>query len=244
MITDKYLQCLKELQENPNIEIGRYSETNYLSCESPSERFLERRKRKLEEENIILSDKDLEYFNFSSIVLNWTSLLSLQDVALKGGFAFNGITDALTFPPDYVKNAINLKDDGNYCQQLGWFERLPMGVDDSMRGCFIKQKGNFPPPIAFCNAGAGWYVKLDLDYHKYMELLFENYGFKGWQYFYIDIEKKIPNLEEVLDDMRVAAKTLPLLFPDKDWKYHQEKYQDVLQRLGRQYKTPLWHSLK
>ncbi len=129
MITDKYLQCLKELQQNPNIEIGKYSETNYHDCEPPSERFLERRKRKLEEENFLIFDKDLEYFNLSSIVLNWDSLLSLGDVVIRGGFVFNGITDALILPTDYFKKVTNIKDDGDYSQQLGWFERLPMGVD-------------------------------------------------------------------------------------------------------------------
>jgi hypothetical protein len=232
MITDKYLRCLKELQQNPNIEIGKYcSDTNYYDSEQPSERFLERRKKELQEENILISDKDLEYFNLSSIVVNWDSLLSLGDVMISGGFVFNGITDVLTLPTDYFKNVTNIKDDGDYSQQLGWFERLPMGVDDSMRGCFIKEEGNFPPPIAFCNAGGEWYVKLDFGYHKYMELLFENYGFKGWQYFYIDIVKEIPKLNQVLDDMRVAVKTLPLLFPDKDLSYHQKKYQDVLEKL-------------
>lgn len=233
MITEKYLQCLKELQENPNIEIGKYSETNYYNSETPSERSLKRAKNELEEENYLIADKDLEYFNFSSILVNWDSLLSLGDVMIRGGFVFNGITDALTLPTDYFKNLINIKDDGDYSQQLGWFERLPMGVDDSMRGCFIKEEGHFPPPIAFCHAGGGWYIKLDFDYHKYMELLFENYGFKGWQYFYIDIGKEIPHLDQLLDDMRVAVKTLPLLFPDKDWSYHQKRYQAVLENLGR-----------
>ncbi|KFF01446.1 hypothetical protein [Chryseobacterium luteum] len=236
MITDKYLQCLKELQNNPNIEIGKYSsDTNYYDCEPPSERFLERRKKELEEENIIISDKDMEYFNLSSIIVNWDDILKEPtDIkVLRGGFVINDITDPLIYPTDYFKNTINIKNDGDYSQQLGWFERLPMGVDDSMRGCFIKEEGNFPPPIVFCNAGGGWYVKIDFDYYKYMELLFENYGFKGWQYFYIDIVKEIPRLDQVLDDMRVAVKTLPLLFPDKDWSYHQKRYQDVLEKLER-----------
>lgn len=236
MITDKYLQCIKELQENPNIEIGQYSsDTNHYDCEPPSERSLKRAKNELEEEDILLSNEDLEYFNFSSIVVNWDDILKeATDVKiLRGGFVFNGITDALIFPTDYFKDTTNINNDGDYSEKLGWFERLPMGVDDSMRGCFIKEEGSFPPPIAFCNAGGRWYIKLDFDYYKYMELLFQNYGFKGWQYFYIDIVKEIPNLEQVLEDMRVAVKTLPLLFPDKDWSYHQEKYHDVLQKLGR-----------
>lgn len=236
MITDKYLQCLRGLQNNPNIEIGRYSsDTNYYDCEPPSGRFLERRKKELEEENIIISDKDMEYFNLSNIIVNWDDILKEPtDVkVLRGGFVINDITDPLIYPTDYFKNVTNIKNDGDYSRQLGWFERLPMGVDDSMRGCFIKEEGDFPPPIAFCNAGSEWYVKLDFNYNKYMELLFENYGFKGWQYFYIDIVKEIPRLDQVLDDMRVAVKTLPLLFPDKDWSYHQKKYQDVLEKLER-----------
>lgn len=102
-----------------------------------------------------------------------------------------------------------------------------------MRGCFIIQGpgSTFPPPIAFFRRD--WYVKLNFDYYRYMELLFENYGFKGWQYFYIDITAKIPRIEEVLEDMRVAAKTLPLLFPDKDWSYHQEKYAETLSRFEK-----------
>lgn len=231
MITEHYLQCLKELENNPNIEMGKYSDTNYYHCEPPLQRSLERNKLKLREGNYIISDVDLEIFNLSAIVLNWHSKLSLRDVVLKGGFVFNGITDALLFPTDDFKNKTNIKGDEDCSEKLGWFDRLPMGVDDSMRGCFIKETGDFPPPIAFCNAGADWYTKLDFDYYKYMELLFQNYGFKGWQYFYMDIVKEIPNLDEVLDDMRVAVKTLPLLFPDKDWSYHKQRYEEVLKKL-------------
>lgn len=231
MITEQYLQCLKELENNPNIELGKYSETNYYNCETPTQRSLERAKLSLEKENYILSDTDMEIFNLSAINLNWDSLLSLADVRLKGGFVFNSITDALLFPTDDFKNTKNINSDENYSDKLGWFDRLPIGVDDSMRGCFIKEAGDFPPPIAFCNGGANWYAKLEFDYYKYMELLFQNYGFKGWQYFYMDIVKEMPNLDEVLDDMRVAVKTLPLLFPDKDWSYHQQRYDEAVEKM-------------
>lgn len=45
-ITEKYLKCLEELQNNPNVELGKYSEQNYYSVEASSERFMERRKKK------------------------------------------------------------------------------------------------------------------------------------------------------------------------------------------------------
>jgi len=232
MIISNYLNCLKELESNINVEfIEDYTKKSVGGF--PKEIFPDEKEAILDFANIKLKDKDIESFDLASTTISWRSLLSLRDVVLKGGFAFNGITDALILPTDYFKNITNIKNDGDYSQQLGWFERLPMGVDDSMRGCFIKEEGDFPPPIAFCNAGGEWYVKLDFDYYKYIELLFQNYGFKGWQYFYIDIVKEIPRLDQVLDDMRIAVKTLPLLFPDKDWSYHQKKYQDVLEKLER-----------
>lgn len=230
MITNKYLECLKRLENNANIEFLE----DYTKKEISS---ISERKRIYAQEDILemarikLNDTDLEIFNFVSVAIGWKSLLSLGDIVLKGGFVFNGFTDALILSTDYFKNRKNIKGDIDYSNQMGWFERLPIGVDDSMRGCFIKEEGDFPPPIAFSNDG--WYIKLDFDYYKYMELLFENYGFKGWQYFYMDIVKEIPYLEDVLDDMRVAVKTLPLLFPDEDWSYHEKKYQDVLHKLGR-----------
>lgn len=230
MITEHYLKCLAELENNPNIEFTDDKVKKELADFS-------QRKLMFAQEDILdmgkikLNDDDLKYLKFATVSFGWRSLLSLSDVVLKGGFVFNGITDALLFPTDDFKNKTNIKGDEDYSEKLGWFDRLPMGVDDSMRGCFIKEEGSFPPPIAFCNAGADWYIKLDFDYYKYMELLFQNYGFKGWQYFYMDIVKEIPNLDEVLDDMRVAVKTLPLLFPDKDWSYHQQRYAEVLEKL-------------
>ncbi|MFP9113933.1 hypothetical protein ACLI1A_08315 [Flavobacterium sp. RHBU_3] len=230
MITNNYLKCLKELESNVSIELVE-DYTKKAVGGFPEEIFLDEKEAILDFANIKLKDKDIESFDLASTAISWRSLLSLPDVVLKGGFVFNGITDALILPTDYFKNTINIKSDEDYSQTLGWFERLPMGVDDSLRGCFIKEEGNFPPPVAFFNGGGEWYVKLDFDYYKYMELLFENYGFKGWQYFYIDIVKEIPRLDQVLDDMRVAVKTLPLLFPEKDWSYHIHRYNDTIERL-------------
>lgn len=230
MITEHYLKCLAELENNPNIEFTDDKPKKELAGFS-QRKLIFAQEDILDMGKIKLSDDDLKYLKFATVSFAWRSLLSLSDVVLKGGFVFNGITDALLFPTDDFKNKTNIKGDEDYSEKLGWFHRLPMGVDDSMRGCFIKEEGSFPPPIAFCNGGADWYIKLDFDYYKYMELLFQNYGFKGWQYFYMDIVKEIPNLDEVLDDMRVAVKTLPLLFPDKDWSYHKQRYEEVLEQL-------------
>lgn len=230
MITEHYLKCLAELENNPNIEFTDDKPKKELADFSGN--MLEYIVEDIQDMGgITLNDNDLDYLKFASVSFGWRSLLEKPGLVLKGGFVFNSISDALLFPTDYFDNAKSINPNEDFTEKLRWFDRLPMGVDDSMRGCFIKETGDFPPPIAFCNAGADWYTKLDFDYYKYMELLFQNYGFKGWQYFYMDIVKEIPNLDEVLDDMRVAVKTLPLLFPDKDWSYHKKRYEDVLEKL-------------
>lgn len=228
MITEQYLQCLKELENNGNI--GFIEGYEKKSTANFTQDMFEYEKEDIADmAGIQLKDEDIESLNLATVSIAWRSLLGLPGVVLRGGFTFNGTTDALIFSTDYFKNSRNVESGNDYAQKLGWFEYLP--IDDYMRGCFIKEPGIFPPSIAFCNAGANWYAKLEFDYYKYIELLFQNYGFKGWQYFYMDIVKEIPNLDEVLDDMRVAVKTLPLLFPDKDWSYHQQRYDEVVEKM-------------
>ncbi len=239
MIINQFLECIKDLQENSNIEIGKYGSPNSIEPSNPSNRALERRQKSLKDKaKITLLKKDLECFNLSSISVGWDSLLEEpKDLeVLRGGFTFNGITDALLFPSSFWKGGVSLApdaiipDDFKHYEKLNWFEHLPTGIDDSKRGCFIREEGSFPPPIAFYN-GRGWYTKLDFGYYKYIELLFENYGIKGWQFFYIDITSDMPKIENVLEDMRVAVKTLPQLFPNKDWSYHEKRYQETLDKL-------------
>lgn len=239
MIENLYYKCIKGLKENSNIEI--IDRLTNLDYKIPSDRFLNRKQKLLKEEhNIILSNCDLEYFNLVSISVTWDSILDEPKglKVLSGGFVFNGITDALLFPSYFWKGGVSLAPDEiipkkfKHYEKLNWFEHLPEGIDDSKRGCFIRREGSFPPPIAFYN-GSGWYAELDFNYYKYIELLFENYGFKGWQFFYIDIKPDMPRIDGVLEDMQVAVKTLPLLFPDRDWSYHKQRYQEVLDKIKK-----------
>jgi len=236
MIINQYLECLKGLENNINIELIDDS-TQKETADFTSEMLMDEKEDLDDMGSILLTDKGSEAFSLTSVSIGWDSTLLLGDVILRGGFVFNGITDSLLFPSDFWKGGISLAPDTivpdnlKHYEKLNWFEHLPVGIGDSKRGCFIREEGNFPPPIAFYNGG-GWYTKLDFDYYKYLELLFQNYGFKGWQFFYIDITADMPKLDEVIEDMRVAIKTLPLLFPDKDWSYHKKRYEDILNKLG------------
>lgn len=230
MITEHYLKCLAELENNPNIEFTDDKPKKELADFSGN--MLEYIVEDIQDMGgITLNDNDLDYLKFATVSFGWRSLLEKPGLVLKGGFVFNGISDALLFPTDYFDNAKSINPNEDFTEKLRWFDRLPIGVDDSMRGCFIKDAGDFPPPIAFCNSGADWYTKLEFDYYNYMELLFQNYGFKGWQYFYMDIVKEIPNLDDVLEGMKNAVETMPLLFPDKDWSYLKQRYEEVLEKL-------------
>lgn len=67
---------------------------------------------------------------------------------------------------------------------------------------------------------------------EYLTTMFENYAVKGWLFFYRDVTKDIPYLDDVLRDMRVVSEQLPLLFPDKDWSYHINRYEETKRKLG------------
>jgi hypothetical protein len=237
MVTDRYLQFLAELKSNNNIKIIDHLTNSELK--KPLESALKRRRESLLEKNVILKDEDLVYFQLGNITVAWEGKVTPSgETALDGGFVMNGLTDALLFPYDFWKAPLGIApgkevpEELKHYERLGWFERRPDGMDDKKRGCFIRQEGPFPPPIAFYTTG-GWYTSLSMSYEEYLNLMFENFAFRGWQFFYIEIPAAIPHLNDILEEMRVAVKLLPLHFPDKDWSFHASRYDEVVKKLRR-----------
>lgn len=238
-LVNQFKQCLNALESNPNIELGKYSERNRYDAFESSQRLMLRWQNELLEYGVEIEESDFEVFNLCSIVLNWDSTLILGVKTLRGGFVFNGITDALCLPSIFWKGAVSLPPDAEVPQELkhfeklGWFCRLPNGLGADY-ACFIKESGQFPPPIAqFLGYSNGRYINLDFDYYRYLELMFQNYGFKGWYYFYIDIPNDLPIIDDILAEMKAAVLTLPKLFPNDDWSFHEKKYDEVLKKLGK-----------
>jgi hypothetical protein len=226
MLIEKYKALINEIQTNVNIRIEE--EFTQIELANPSSRFLERRREVIQEEaGIIMDDSDLVLFQLTGISLLWEGTLKNVDLVLTGGFEFNGFTDALTFYSDFWKGAFSLAPDVEvpenlqHFEQLGWFSR--QAWDDGRYGCFIKQPGNFPPPIAFYSRG--WYVKLDMTFEEYLENMFNMYGAKGWQFFFIEPSTDMTDKEDILTDMRVISEQFPFLFPEKDWTFLTEKYE-------------------
>lgn len=233
MITEKILFMLSELKLNPNILINVTFKETDLDIIPIS--FFEMDRKGIEQEiNIKMTDSDLLYFKLGGLSISWESTLEDVDYVLTGGVKFNGLLETLTFYSDFWKGAFSLAPDVKvpeklkHFEQLGWFER--QAWDDGRYGCFIKQSGNFPPPIVFYNMNH--YVPMNMDLEKYLTTMFENYAVKGWQFFYIDVTNDFTDLDDTLRDMRVASEQLPLLFPDKDWSYHINKYEETKRKLG------------
>ena len=145
------------------------------------------------------------------------------------------MSDSLTEKSDFWKGAFSLPPDKEvpeelkHFEKLGWFERQVW--DDGRRGCFIKQEGKFPPPIVFYNFDH--YVEMKMSFDEYLTTMFDMYAVKGWQFFYVDIDENFSKLDLALEDMRIASEQLPLLFPNKDWSFHINKYQETVKKLGK-----------
>lgn len=231
-IIEKYQQFLSELEANPNIEfnLDLCKEFKFL-YNATMDLLLE----EFEEENIQIDEANQVYLHLSSLSIDWDSKLKNVDMVLHGGFKINGMLEAMTNHSSFWKGAFSLPpgkevpEGLKHFTQLGWFEH--QAWEDGRYGCFIKQAGIFPPPLAFYNCG--WYVKLDMNLEEYFTKMFEMYAVRGWQFFYVDVTSDIPYLDDVLRDMRIAAEQLPLLFPEKDWSFQIEKYQEDLNRLKK-----------
>lgn len=233
-ITEKYRTFLKDLQENPNIKIEDYLTKEY---EPWSNFTIELSVEFLEEEGYILDDNAKHLLQICDAKIGWSGMLKKVDCVCTGGFHFYSFSDTLTFYSSFWKGAFSLApgikvpEHLKHFEQLGWFERRPDGHGDHNRGCLIKKPGAFPPPLVFYRSG--WYTTLNMNLEEYITTMFDNYAVSGWQFFYFDITEDVPNLDTVLREMRVVSEQMPLLFPDKDWSYHRQRYEETLKRLDK-----------
>lgn len=228
---DNYYSLLLRLKENPNIKliddfIVEYRELQPITLELDVE--------ELEDEGWVILKDQHTYLNLSGLSIGWESALKGVDMTLTGGFTLNSLTDALTMSSSFWKGAFSLAPDVEvpehlrHFEQLGWFSK--QAWDDGRYGCFIKQPGNFPPPIAFYSRG--WCVKLEMTFEEYLENMFKMYGAKGWQFFFIEPTTDMTYKEDILTDMRVITEQFPLLFPENDWSFLVEKHEQYKKVLG------------
>lgn len=226
---EKYNLVLQKLKKNPNVTlveefIFEYRELQPITLELEIE--------DLEDQGWKLDKNQYDYLNLCSLSLGWESILTGVDIVLSGGFKINSISNALTMSSIFWKGAFSIPEGDSVPKNLkeftslGWISR--QAWDDGRRGCFFKQPGNFPPPMAFYSRG--WFVKLEMTFEEYLENMFKMYGAKGWQFFFIEPTSDMTYKEDILEDMRVVAEQFPLLFPENDWTFLSEKYEVYKQK--------------
>jgi len=177
----------------------------------------------------VLKESEKELILFASSSLAWTNS---NESFIYGGFKINGLWEALVVKSSFWKIDFSLAPDAEvpeelkHFEQLNWFEQQAW-ADDWRYGCFIREKGVFPPKIAFFDKN--WYTPMGLDLEGYFDAMFASCAVQGWQYFYIDYNQEIPHLEKAVEDMERAVKLLPKLFPDMDFSYHAQKLEELKQ---------------
>ena len=206
---------------------------------SLSERSLKREQRLFKvDQGIDIKDDDLAIFNISGLSFCW-SYTNENNQFIYGGYLFNGFFEALAQESDFwdVYNSINRHQPDEaelqLLKKLNWFEKQAWG-DDGKFGCFLREPGDFPPKIYFYDNGAIFPMPLRLD--EYVDAMIASCAVRGWQYFYINLPDKFPELPKVnknivLQDVEFIVEMLPKLFPDQDFRYHQERLKYIERKL-------------
>lgn len=229
---ENYEKLLQYLENNPRVKLDLENTRVYKEM---SKGTMEMELEELEDEEWSIPDNISDYLNLSNLCISWEGTILNVSQVVTGGFKFNGIVDALTMPSTFWKGAFSLApgnpipDELLKFKSIGWFEHQPW--EDGRFGCFDLSIKEFPPKVFFYNNG--WFTKMNFTLDEYLVTMFEMYGIKGWQFFYIDIPADIPYLDDVLRDMMLASEQLPLLFPEKDWSYQINKYKETIEKLGK-----------
>ncbi len=176
-----------------------------------------------------------DFFRVSSMSNAW-SYTNENNEFIYGGYLFNGILDLFVEESGFwdVYNSINKhepdEEELEFLKKLNWFEKQAWG-DDGKFGCFLREPGDFPPPIYFYDYGALYPMRLTLE--EYFNGMIASCGVRGWQYFYLDYSKiEIPDLpkvnkELIVKDLAFIVKMLPALFPDNDFSFHINKLEEI-----------------
>lgn len=173
--------------------------------------------------DIEVDESILKYYSQNSLQIAWTST---GNTFIYGGFKFKDFLMSLSKDSSFWKIDFSLSPDAEvpeklkHFEKLNWFDKQAWG-DDWRYGCFIREKGIFPPKIAFFDKN--WYTPMAISLDEYFDAMFASCAVCGWQYFYIDYNQDIPHLKKALEDMENAVKQLPILFPNMDFTFHTDK---------------------
>lgn len=242
------INFVEELAKNPLIEVNDDSlEVVRFALE---ENFYiktgERIKNKF---GVDLSKEELELEGFQ---IKWRKP-AFKDLMgqVYGGFSlsiYNGLCgwqsdwlqeNPLNHPQELVENLYSFND-----------SEIELYTPQNGRGCFYKEQGKWPLDIYFFDNGVR--IKMNLSLENYIQALIDSCAVGYWQYFHVDIDELIkqnkemtlrkgtffnnpigdrdldsPRLKYLLYELEILVTNLPILFPDKDFSYHQNHLEQI-----------------
>lgn len=121
------------------------------------------------------------------------------------------------------------------------------------RGCFYREFGKWPLDIYFFDRGIR--IKMGILLEDYIQGLLDSCAVGFWQYFYVDIDELIeqnkkmilrngtfinspiedkdldsPRLKYLINELEILVTNLPILFPEKDFSYHQNRLEQIKEK--------------
>ena len=220
------IKFLDEIEKNPLIEIHKVNKEVFKLDTFLAEMQIETLKKKLKVE-VDINSMIINNYQYSNLNLSW---LAKSKEFIYGGFRFYDWMISLSRTSDFWKIDFSLGPSDNIPEELREFEKLNWidkqeWRDDWRYGCFIREKGIFPPKIAFFDKN--WFAPMDMSFDEYITAMVASCAVMGWQYFYIDYNQELPHLERAVIDMEKAVKYLPELFPNKDFSFHQNRLKEL-----------------
>jgi len=254
----RYIENNKSVEMLPNSSLGNLEEIGNLSLVELKDRFEWGIEDINDVLNIELSDDYIPYLGLIFNKIDWkVHGLKHEFDYVYGGYDVTKLSAALAEPTDDFWKATNQMM--KYTPDIEELKALntlaPFIIQEANHaeyGCFIHEKGVFPHKICFYDELARYPMNLTLD--EYFDAMFDSCAIALWQYFYIDPEeiienskgytterwnniinmdlpKNTPRIEGILKHMTNISEILPMLFPDKDFSYHQDRVEQLKAKL-------------
>ncbi|MEO4005025.1 hypothetical protein [Flavobacterium sp. CAU 1735] len=181
-----------------------------------------------------MTPKVKENISGGTSFLIYKALCEIQDEWLK--------ENPLNHPQELVGNLYSFND-----------SEIRRHISQRGRGCFYREHGKWPLTIYFFDEGVR--IQMNMSFESYIQALIDSCAVSYWQYFYVDIDELIkqnkemilrhgivincpiedtdldsPRLKYLIDELEIITKNLPILFPERDFNYHQKRLEQIKEK--------------
>ncbi|NML57709.1 hypothetical protein [Chryseobacterium cheonjiense] len=250
----KLVTLFNELSSNDLIEL--HKESLFPQEFNLTDRFLQKYQKKISDEaGIEFNDDDIRILGLTSLAIKWNNkFIPKVKENINGGTSFLIYNSLCGIQDEWLKeNPLNHAQ--KLVENLYSFNDSEMRKHMSQRGrgCFYREYAKWPLDIYFFDEGIR--IKMNISLEDYIQALIDSCAVSYWQYFYVDIDELIkqnqemllrsgilinnpiedkdldsPRLKYLIDELEIITKNLPILFPEKDFSYHQDRLEQIKER--------------